>query len=142
MFRVILRGWAAVSDETDRPITSPSVLRELSGLSYDDEFFTDYLGGPELENALATALERSGNLKFDYVEAAELLRVTTEFRATRKLSQDELQCLVEYTLGQWSDGIGENFTCESASRCGYTVMCLDAHAFPGAVYPEVEILEE
>jgi hypothetical protein len=38
--RVVIPGLAAVFED-DRQITEPSTLRNLDGLVYDDEFFTD-----------------------------------------------------------------------------------------------------
>jgi len=96
----------------------------LTELAYEDEQFTDYLGGPSEEDVLAAALEPGGIIRFGYDGKGEALSAVTEYRCRRPLTADELHLLVEYTMGQWSDGIGENWTCESANRCGYTIMCL------------------
>ena len=120
---VAICGNAAVFRE-DTAVTDPSVLRSLDGLVYDDERFTDYLGGPQDEDILAAALEPGGVIRFGYDGQGEVLRVVTEYRSRCPLTADELGLLVDYTMGQWSDGIGENWTCESARRCGYTIMCL------------------
>src|SRR5262249_32182189 len=123
MVRIVIRGSAAVFRD-DEPVTDPGILRSLDGLGYDEERFTDYLGGPPEEDPVAAALEPGGSIQFGYLEGEELLTATTEYRSRRALSADELRLLVDYTMGQWSDGIGENWTCESAERCGYTIMCL------------------
>ncbi len=125
MARIVVRGWAAVFLE-DEPMTDPAVLRTLDGVVYDDERFTDYLGDFEDEGevTLATALESGGNLRFGYKEGDEWLMAMTEYRSKRPLSESELRRLLEYTSGQWSDGIGANWTCESADRCGFTILCI------------------
>jgi hypothetical protein len=139
MPNITLQGRAAVF-KNDQRITDAAVLRTLAGVRYDDERFTDYLGGPPEEDALAHALEPGGTLTFDYVEGEDSLTAITQYRARRDLASAELSLLVDYTMGQWSDGIGENWTCESASRYGYAIMCLT----PGDVdlptpYPLVQI---
>jgi hypothetical protein len=136
--RVIIQGAAAVFLD-DVQVTDPAVLRSLDGLVYDEERFADYLGRPE-EEELAAALEPGGVLQFGYCDGDELLSATTEYRSRRPLSEAELRLLVEYTMGQWSDGIGENWTCESADKCGYTVMCLAAADLDSPDYPTVEVV--
>ena len=141
MLRIVIEGLAAVFREDDQ-IADASVLRSLDGLTYDDERFTDYLGGPPEEDALASALESGGNLRFSYRDGVPLLAAITEYRSRRPLTEPELQLLVDYTLGQWSDGIGENWACESGDRCGFTVMCLTAGDDVPNEYPCVKLIEE
>jgi hypothetical protein len=140
MTRIAIRGLAAVYRD-DVAVTDPSVLQSLDGLAYEDEQFTDYLGGPCEEDTLAAALEPGGAIRFGYDGQGEALSAVTEYRCRRPLTADELRLLVEYTMGQWSDGIGENWTCESASRCGYTIMCLTPGDGVGPDYPVVEVAE-
>jgi hypothetical protein len=123
MARIVVRGWAAVFQD-DEPVTDPAVLRSLDGVVYDDEWFTDYLGASEVQGDLATALESGGSLRFGYKEGDEWLTATTEYRSKRPLVESELRLLLEYTSGQWSGGIGANWTSESADRCGFTIMCI------------------
>jgi hypothetical protein len=114
---------AAVFDFEGEPATSAEVRRRLDGVVYDDEAFTDYLGGPPDETAVALLLEHGGCLSFRFDESLNRLVGTTEYRAARRLDDQELKVLVEYTLGQWSDGIGENLVGESFGRFGYTIQC-------------------
>ncbi|QDT54084.1 hypothetical protein Pan44_21110 [Caulifigura coniformis] len=138
MPRILIEGGAAVFNG-DTQVTDPLVLRSLAGIEYDEERFTDYIGGPPEENELATVLDAGGTIKFDYRDGEDVLVAITEYRSHRPLSDAELRLLVEYTMGQWSDGIGENWTCESAGKCGYTIMCLT----PGdGVVPVVKIVNE
>jgi hypothetical protein len=139
MSRIVIRGTAAVFFN-DEQVTDPKVLGSLNGLVYDEERFTDYIGGPAVEDELATALEPGGGLSFSYHEGDRLLCVTTEYRICRPLSEMELRLLVDYTMAQWSDGIGENWTSISPDKCGYSVMCLTAGDGVGADYPLVEVV--
>jgi hypothetical protein len=141
MARIVIRGSAAVYSN-DEQVSDPVILRSLDGVVYDEERFTDYIGGPPAEDTVAAALEPGGAIQFGYVEGESLLTATTEYRARRLLTANELQLLVDYTMGQWSDGIGENWTCESAERCGYTIMCLGPWDFKDRVYPLVRVVEE
>jgi hypothetical protein len=141
MLRIVVQGLAAVYRK-DEPISDISILRSLDGLAYDDERFTDYLGGPAEEDALAAVLESGGSLRFRYCEGDSLLVASTEYRSKRPLSESELHLLVDYTMGQWSDGIGENWVCESEERCGFTVMCLTAGDGVPSEYPSVQLIEE
>src|SRR4051812_35548163 len=102
MVRIAVRGRAAVFRK-DEQVTDPSVLRSLDGLAYDDERFTDYLGGPAEEDLLAAALENGGSLRFTYHEGDPYLIATTEYQSRRPLSDSELGLLAAYTMGQWSD---------------------------------------
>jgi hypothetical protein len=143
--RIVISGWAAVF-EGDRQITYPVALRKLDGLLYDDVYFTDFLGqlvGIDVEDSLSAALERSGTLLFKYVKGSRLLRLITEYRAKRSLSLEELEALVTYTVGQWSDGIGEGFyQCDSPKRCGYSVVCLAEDEAGEVHYPMVEVIQD
>jgi hypothetical protein len=120
----------------------------LDGLAYDEESFTDYLGNrdtvtvqamlaetpdderlqevlreSQLENDVRNALEPGGKLRFSYKPDLNELWCITEYRSTRRLSDQELKALVDYTEGQWSDGIGENFSSSSMDVCGYLIDC-------------------
>jgi len=109
---------------------------------YDEERFTDYIGGPPEEDELAASLAPGGVISFGYRDGDEVLTATTEYRSRRPLTAEELRLLVDYTMGQWSDGIGENWTCSSPDKCGYSVMCLTAGDGVGPDYPAVEVVAE
>lgn len=107
MTRIVIRGYAAVKRHGEA-VTDPAVLRTLAGLAYDDELFTEYLGGYPEEDILAGILEPGGVISFNYHEGDPLLTATTEYNSARPITPSEIQALVSYTMGQWSDGIGEN----------------------------------
>jgi hypothetical protein len=139
--RIIIRGSAAVFRD-DVQVAYPSVLRSLDGLVYDEERFTDYLGGPPEEDELAAALEPGGVIRFAYRDDGDVLTATTEYRTRRPLNDAELRLLVDYTMGQWSDGIGENWTCISPDKCGYSIMCLTAGDGVAHDYAAVQVVAD
>jgi hypothetical protein len=141
MSRIVIRGSAAVFRD-DEQVTDPGVLRSLAGLVYDEERFTDYIGGPPAENELAAALEPGGIISFGHPDGDEVLAATTEYRSRRQLTDAELRLLVDFTMGQWSDGVGENWTCISPDKCGYSIQCLTAGNGVGPDYPAVEIVAD
>lgn len=118
-----ISGPAAVFDSNDELVTSADLLRQLDGIVYDDEAFTEFLGGPSEETAIALLLDHGGHLSFRFDESAGQLIASTEYRVVRPLHEGELKTLVNYTLGQWSDGIGENLVGESLDRFGFTIQC-------------------
>ena len=141
MPRIVIRGAAAVFRD-DKQVTDPGILRPLDGLVYDEERFTDYIGGPPEEDELAALLEPGGIISFAYRDGADVLAATTEYKSRGMLSDTELRLLVEYTMGQWSDGIGENWTCSSSDKCGYSIMCLTPGDEVGPDYPAVDVIAE
>jgi hypothetical protein len=141
MPRIVIRGAAAVFHD-DHQVSDPRVLQSLHGLVYDEERFTDYIGGPPLEDELAAALVPGGSIIFTHHHGADLLAAVTEYQTRRSLTDTELRLLVDYTMGQWSDGIGENWTCISPEKCGYSIMCLTPGDGVGTPYPTVEVIAE
>ena len=84
-----------------------ALLKTLDGLEHD-EIFSDYIadGG---DHTLRKAGVTGGKLLFRFDAKDKVLSGITEYETPRKLSQNELELLKEYTVGQWSDGIGSNF---------------------------------
>jgi hypothetical protein len=141
--RIVIRGSAAVfRDDDDVQVTDTSILRSLDGIVYDEERFTDYIGCSPEEAALAAALEPGGIISFSYQDGQDVLDAVTEYRSRRPLMDGELRLLVLYTMGQWSDGIGENWTCFSPEKCGYSIMCLTPGDNVSRDYPEVEVISD
>lgn len=120
---VIVKGIACVFGDADQMIENPAILSSHDGLVYNDERFTDYLGSLENEDALAALLIPGGYLRFEYDGHSQFLTAITEFRAIRELDDSELELLVDYTSGQWSDGIGENLATETGLKDGRSIQC-------------------
>lgn len=75
--------------------------KELDGIDCQD-CFCDYMDDSDWEKQLS-----GGYMRFEYI--LDRLFVITEYESERLLSKDESHDLIEYTQGQWSDGIGEGF---------------------------------
>lgn len=88
-------------------VEDESLLKTLHGLEHN-EVFADYLGDGGYR-VLVDAGVSGGLLRFEYDAAAKQLYGVTEYTAPRLLTPAELVLLKEYTIGQWSDGIGSNF---------------------------------
>ena len=81
--------------KTDYPIKC-----RLNGIC-DETDFVSYMA-LDISSAL-----KEGYMRFVY-EDGELFTVN-EYISTRELTKEEMSELIEYTQGQWSDGIGEGF---------------------------------
>jgi len=93
MYKVTVKGEAA---------TDYTPLEDLDGIDCQD-CFSDYMDRGESCNGAVTG----GYMRFKH-EDGKLFTIT-EYKASRELTPDELHDIVEYTSGQWSDGIGEGF---------------------------------
>jgi hypothetical protein len=100
--KVTISGPAAVFDTDEHQITEAAVLQSLDGLEYAEEVCATYLDEPLNDIGL-----EGGSLHITFDRPSQRLRVVTEYRAPRKLKKSELASLVNFTLSQWSDGIGE-----------------------------------
>ncbi len=95
---------AEKNSDGDTPIIEDvGILASLDGLA-DDAVFSDHLYGALLKAGIG-----GGVLKFYFSEATGELYGSTEFTLQRPLIPMEIDLLLEYTVGQWSDGIGSNF---------------------------------
>lgn len=140
--RYVVWGWAEAFDPGGSLVADRAILRDLSGFVDDEDLYaTDYLGGNEAEDRLATVLERGGRLRFDLKEDEAQLRVFNEYCSTRPLSQSEVNCLREYTARQWSDGLGECVFVPRGPYKDYKLQPLDQHEAAAAEYPFVEVID-
>ncbi len=138
MPEVAVRGLAAVFRDGQQ-VTDATTLSSIVPLVYEDELFSDYLLDAHLDPSLVDAIAPSGKLRFDYDGESTALRVSVEYQVRRPLSDAETRALVEYTLGQWSDGIGENWMSESQNRVGYSIQCITYGDGLPEEYPWVDL---
>lgn len=96
-----ISGKAEVYDEDDEPVRAVSVLRKLHG-AVSDDVCSNYL-----DDELADLDITEGAVRLTYNATAKQLWVVTEYKSPVKLTKSQLKRLVDNTLGQWSDGIGE-----------------------------------
>lgn len=76
-------------------------LKDLDGIDCPD-CFSDYF------DKTSYSKDVTGGY-MDFVYENDNLYTRTIYNSTRKLTEDELISLGDYTQGQWSDGIGECF---------------------------------
>lgn len=107
----IASAWQRFDDEREsEQITSAERLPYFAGLEYRRESLCDYIADGDDSRALAALNLSGGYIALGYSAAQNELIASTEYIAPRELSAAELEALVAYTLGQWSDGVGSNFS--------------------------------
>lgn len=79
-------------------------LEDFDGISSSD-LFSYYLR----DEALKQKGVSGGRMYFEYNKVDRQLYTITAYESKHLLAEQELQRLVDYTLGQWCDGIGEEF---------------------------------
>jgi len=106
--KVTIKGVASAKIEYEE-ITDTSTLEDLDGIEIDDEFveYAQYL------SCFDKLIE--GYTKFEFKDNS--LWAVCTYEVKEKLTEKELKELANYTQGQWSDGIGENF---EQWPCAYT----------------------
>lgn len=92
MYKITVKG-EAKTDYKD--------LSELDGIDCQD-CFSEYFDKTSYSKDVT-----SGYMHFEYKEGK--LWTITQYNSTRELTPEELEDLLSYTQGQWSDGIGEGF---------------------------------
>ena len=116
--KLILRGKTQVLknhlEDDEEEITSPDVLRmlatkdaELQSMYDEDGAFSQYIhDGSEFADTLMARIKFGGWVRLIYDDAEQKLFVETEYEAEGQLNEEEINFLVEGTVGQWSDGSG------------------------------------
>jgi hypothetical protein len=106
MYRIIVKGPAGESNIDDRI--------KLNGIDCQDEFSEYFhqewnVGGKKDVNQqpLIDKGVTGGYMTFEYKDGT--LYTVVEYESDKKLDEDEIEILKDYTQGQLSDGIGEGF---------------------------------
>lgn len=95
MYKIVIKGTA----KTEYPR-----LHELDGIDCQDEF-SEYFD----KDMGLTNIVTEGYMHFEYNKGDNKLYTVTTYNSTQKLNENQLERLKSYTVGQWSDGIGEGF---------------------------------
>jgi len=101
--KIVVRGPAELHDDDFEPIADPARIGLVDGLvGAPGETMSEYFEGDEILTGVGL---EGGDLRVLRVRDGSL-EVVTEYEAERLLSEEELAALVEFTEGQWSDGMG------------------------------------
>jgi hypothetical protein len=119
MPKIRFSGIAGVFDG-EEIVEDVDQLKSLDDLTCDDEdsVFSDYLADGGDDNLINAGVS-GGLLWFEFDATEGALIGHTEYDLVRLLNKKEQNQLKEYTIGQWSDGIGSGF---SQSRIGVGLM--------------------
>jgi len=114
--RVIVSAKASASflddDGNEQPFSDETVLQKLDGATDGTGTICEYLGSSLREIGF-----QGGAITLKFF-TGKGLRVCSVFESPRELDEDEMQALLDEVAGQWSDGAGENFDPELASKLG------------------------
>ena len=98
-------------------VREPARLAAIDS-AHSDECFSDYLID---DRSIADFLHKGisgGYLSFHFHRNSNELRAETDYDIIEPLTESEIDALKNYTCGQWSDGIGENFASDYAEQTG------------------------
>lgn len=107
-------GIASITTQNGDPATE-SVLKQIDGASSED-VCSNYLDAD-----LADIGITGGTVKLLYDSASQHIQVITEYESPSKLNKGQLNALLDETIGQWSDGIGESCFDALADNLGVTI---------------------
>ena len=109
-----ISGQAHVFSEDGSDISDPELLKRLDGLE-SRELCSDYMDAELADLGIV-----GGSLKLEHIGRGEF-RVVSEYRSPARLDESQLEQLLNNTVGQWSDGIGEDGFFERANKLGVSI---------------------
>lgn len=102
-----------------KSFTAETFVTYVAGLSFPawrPQFVVVHnTGDPTLADILEVGIT-GGSLSFVFDAPSSQLLVSTTFMLARTLTAAEIEVLRDFTSGQWSDGIGDNFFQERMSH--------------------------
>lgn len=102
-YKIIIIGEAKANiGKNFDTIEDLSMLEQLDGIDCQENF-SEYFDGDESYAKDVTG----GYMDFKFKDGK--LLTYTSYNSNRLLTETELHDLIEYTQGQWGDGIGEGF---------------------------------
>ena len=129
----------ALDVETEEQIEDAERIKKLDGYIYsedeEDDCFGFWLVDENDESIIKSSGISGGFLKFNFDEQNNNLVVAIEYDLEKELSQEQIEALIEYTIGQCTDGIGSNF---NQFKCEEIGMYLSLIEDRNAVKYEIE----
>lgn len=113
-----------INDEDEEfvdPIRDEAILSQLSNVEYEGELFSSAFAYEEDAEKIKGWGISKGVIGLEFDEETKRLLTYTEYDITRELSDEELDFLIDFTIDQWLDGIGQEFIGEVAEDSGYLV---------------------
>ena len=99
--------------ETEERIEDIEKIKTIDGYTYNDGEEDDCFGFwliDENEGSIIKDCGISGGyLHFSFNKNINGLEVSVEYELNSELNEKQIDCLIEYTIGQCTDGIGSNF---------------------------------
>lgn len=97
-------------NEDGNEVDEQDAMKLADGITIPDDF-TAYSQDLKFHRFLI-----KGYTKFKYEPAKKELFAVCRYESLRELTSTEISQLVDYTQGQWSDGIGEGFEQEPCAH--------------------------
>jgi hypothetical protein len=114
---ITITGTAKVTDSrTNKPLSDPDRLNAVGRLHYAEDLMSRYLDGDLDELEIS-----GGDIRLLVHVGDQNVQLVSTFQAPRKLTAAQLKQLARNSVGQWSDGIGENCFGQEAMELGIAI---------------------
>ncbi|MDP5191811.1 hypothetical protein [Rheinheimera baltica] len=108
--------------ETEERIDDLDKLKSIDGYTYiddeEDNCFGFWLIDENDDSIIKYSGISGGYLQFSFNDKLNRLEASIEYILSKELSQEQIDCLIEYTIGQCMDGIGSSFGQEKFEELG------------------------
>jgi hypothetical protein len=108
--------------ETEERIDDLEKIKSIDGYTYiddeEDNCFGFWLIDENDDSIIKDSGISGGYLHFSFNEKLNRLEASVEYILSKELSQEQIDCLIEYTIGQCMDGIGSSFGQEKFEELG------------------------
>ncbi len=108
--------------ETEERIDDLDKLKSIDGYTYiddeEDNCFGFWLIDENDDSIIKDSGISGGYLQFSFNDKLNRLEASVEYILSKELSQEQIDCLIEYTIGQCMDGIGSSFGQEKFEELG------------------------
>lgn len=102
-------------------VVDPHRLAYFSGFEYRRESFSEYFADGPSSIRLQDLGVEGGYIRLEFSPDTNGLIAVTEYRSPALLGDEDLALLAQYTAGQWTDGIGSNFSQSMAVAIGSAI---------------------
>jgi len=114
--------WQQFSDGREsEQVAAADRLACFAGLEYRRESFSEYFADGPGSVRLADLGVKDGYIRLEFSPEINGLIAVTEYTAPQRLAEADLALLAQYTVGQWADGVGSNFSQSMAVATGIAV---------------------